>query len=139
MRDELKELILKHWGFSALRPLQEQAMRTVLDGRDSLLVLPTGGGKSLCYQAPAIVRGDTTVVISPLISLMKDQVDGLRGCGVPALQLNSSLSTEEQRAGERAVLDGKIRLLFASPERLATRAFRSLLKQIDVRRFAIDE
>jgi ATP-dependent DNA helicase RecQ len=132
-------VIRRHWGFDALRPLQAAAMRTVLDGRDSLLVLPTGGGKSLCYQAPAIVRGDTTVVISPLISLMKDQVDGLRGCGVPALQLNSSLSTEEQRAGERAVLEGKIRLLFASPERLATRAFRSLLKQIDVRRFAIDE
>src|SRR5262245_23569647 len=132
-------VIRRHWGFETLRPLQAAAMRTVLDGRDSLLVLPTGGGKSLCYQAPAIVRGDTTVVISPLISLMKDQVDGLRGCGVPALQLNSSLSTEEQRAGERAVLEGKIRLLFASPERLATGAFRSLLKQIHVRRFAIDE
>jgi ATP-dependent DNA helicase RecQ len=132
-------VIRRHWGFETLRPLQAAAMRTVLDGRDSLLVLPTGGGKSLCYQAPAIVRGDTTVVISPLISLMKDQVDGLRGCGVSALQLNSSLSTEEQRAGERAVLEGKIRLLFASPERLATGAFRSLLKQINVRRFAIDE
>jgi ATP-dependent DNA helicase RecQ len=131
--------VRRHWGFDTLRPLQAAAMRTVLEGRDSLLVLPTGGGKSLCYQAPAIVRGDTTVVISPLIALMKDQVDGLRACGVPALQLNSSLSTDEQRAGERAVLDGKIRLLFASPERLATGAFRSLLKQIKVRRFAIDE
>jgi ATP-dependent DNA helicase RecQ len=114
-------------------------MQTVLDGRDSLLVLPTGGGKSLCYQAPAIVRGDATVVISPLISLMKDQVDGLRACGVPAVQLNSSQSPEELRAGERAVQDGSIRLLFASPERLATGSFRSLLKQIGVRRFAIDE
>jgi len=114
-------------------------MRTVLDGRDSLLVLPTGGGKSLCYQAPALVRGDTTVVISPLIALMKDQVDGLRACGVAAAQLNSSQSTVEQRAIEKAVVEGSIRLLFASPERLATGAFRALLKQINVRRFAIDE
>src|SRR5262245_14381534 len=132
-------VIRRHWGFETLRPLQATAMQAVLEGRDSLLVLPTGGGKSLCYQAPAIVRGDTTVVISPLISLMKDQVDGLRACGVPALQLNSSLSADEQRAGEREVVAGKIRLLFASPERLATGAFRALLRQIGVRRFAIDE
>lgn len=137
--DELLAVVRRHWGFATLRPLQAAAINTFLAGRDSLLVLPTGGGKSLCYQAPAIVRGDTTVVVSPLISLMKDQVDGLRACGVPAIQLNSSLSTEEVRAGERAVFDGKIRLLFASPERLATGSFRSLLKQIGVRRFAIDE
>jgi ATP-dependent DNA helicase RecQ len=136
---ELLAAVRRHWGFETLRPLQAAAMQAVLDGRDSLLVLPTGGGKSLCYQAPAVVRGDTTVVVSPLIALMKDQVDGLRACGVPALQLNSSLSAEEQRAGERQVLDGKIRLLFASPERLATGSFRSLLKQVGVRRFAIDE
>src|SRR6202158_2737342 len=99
----LKETILRYWGFQTLRPLQEQAMRAVLEGRDSLVVLPTGGGKSLCYQAPAVLRGDTTVVISPLISLMKDQVDSLRACGVPAIQLNSSQSPEELRAGGRAV------------------------------------
>jgi ATP-dependent DNA helicase RecQ len=136
---EVLAVVRRHWGFDTLRPWQEAAINTFLAGRDSLLVLPTGGGKSLCYQAPAIVRGDTTVVVSPLISLMKDQVDGLRACGVPAIQLNSSLSTEEVRAGERAVIDGKIRLLFASPERLATGSFRSLLKQVGVRRFAIDE
>src|SRR5258708_7844403 len=136
---DLLTVIRRHWGFDTLRPLQAAAMRAVLDGRDSLLVLPTGGGKSLCYQAPALVRGDTTVVVSPLIALMKDQVDGLRACGVPAVQLNSSQSASEQRAGEKAVLEGSIRLLFASPERLATGAFRSLLKQIGVRRFAIDE
>src|SRR5262252_429808 len=90
--NDVLAVIRRHWGFDALRPLQAAAMRTVLDGRDSLLVLPTGGGKSLCYQAPAIVRGDTTVVISPLISLMKDQVDGLQACGVPAIQLDSSQS-----------------------------------------------
>src|SRR5437899_8501927 len=94
-------VVRRHWGFDSLRPLQAAAMRTVLDGHDSLLVLPTGGGKSLCYQAPAIVRGDTTVVISPLIAPMKDQVDCLPACGVPALPLNSSVSSAEQPAGER--------------------------------------
>src|SRR2546430_17083778 len=96
--DGLKEIITRHWGFRSLRPLQEQAMRAVLDGRDSLVVMPTGGGKSLCYQAPAVLRGDTTVVISPLISLMKDQVDSLQACGVPAIQIDSSQTPGERNA-----------------------------------------
>ena len=75
--DQLLAAIQRHWGFRALRPLQEQAMRAVLEGRDSVVVLPTGGGKSLCYQAPAVPRGGTTVVVSPLLALMKDQVDNL--------------------------------------------------------------
>src|ERR1044071_436078 len=94
---DLLAVIRRHWGFDSLRPLQAAAMQTVLDGRDSLLVLPTGGGKSLCYQAPAIVRGDTTVVISPLIALMKDQVDSLRAVGVSAVALNSSMDADETR------------------------------------------
>src|SRR5258707_13912156 len=114
--NELLAVIRRHWGFSSLRPLQAAAMRTVIDGRDSLVVLPTGGGKSLCYQAPAVVRGDTTVVISPLISLMKDQVDGLLECGVPAAQLDSSQSTIERSALEMDIQQGAIRLLFGSPE-----------------------
>src|ERR687888_974910 len=93
--DTLRAVVERHWGFRSFRPLQEQAMRAVLDGRDSLVVLPTGGGKSLCYQAPAVLRGDTTVVVSPLISLMKDQVDSLQACGVPAIQIDSSQSSEE--------------------------------------------
>src|SRR5437773_6896012 len=95
---DLQEVIARHWGFQDLRPLQEQAMRAVLDGRDSLVVLPTGGGKSLCYQAPAVLRGDTTVVISPLISLMKDQVDSLQACDIPAIQLDSSQLPEDRSA-----------------------------------------
>lgn len=136
---QLREVILRQWGFATLRPLQERAMRAVLAGRDSLLVLPTGGGKSLCYQAPAVLRGEITVVISPLISLMKDQVDALRENGVPAVQLNSSLSPEEIREGESAILRNEVRLVFASPERMATNAFRRLLAQANVRTFAIDE
>ncbi|MFN0053191.1 MAG: DNA helicase RecQ [Planctomycetales bacterium] len=138
-RDNLLAAVRRHWGFDSLRPLQEQAMRAVLEGRDSLLVLPTGGGKSLCYQAPAVVRDQVTVVISPLISLMKDQVDGLRSNGVPAVQLNSAQSMEDLRQAEQGVLNGKVRLIFASPERMATGGFRGFLKRIDVRTFAIDE
>src|SRR5437660_3153629 len=96
----LFDLIAHHWGYRTLRPLQEQAMRAVLDGRDSLVVLPTGGGKSLCYQAPAVLRGGTTLVVSPLISLMKDQVDGLRACGIAAAQLDSSMTAGERFAYE---------------------------------------
>src|ERR1700730_994787 len=114
----LKAVIAKHWGFPSLRPLQEQAMQAVLQGRDTLVVMPTGGGKSLCYQAPAVLRGDTTVVISPLISLMKDQVDSLRACGVPAIQLDSMQTPAERLAAELEIQAGKIRLLFISPERL---------------------
>src|SRR3954469_21695867 len=135
----LLDVIAHHWGFSSLRPLQEQAMRAVLDGRDSLVVLPTGGGKSLCYQAPAVYRGGTTVVVSPLISLMKDQVDGLRACGVAAAQIDSSLSAAEKWVHELDLRQGEVRLLFVSPERLVTTDLYRILQQADVRAFAIDE
>ncbi|MCA9310537.1 MAG: DEAD/DEAH box helicase, partial [Phycisphaerales bacterium] len=83
------------WGYDRLRPMQESAIRAGLSGRDSLVVLPTGGGKSLCYQTPPLVAARTDVVVSPLISLMKDQVDGLRACGYPAAAIHSGLSPEE--------------------------------------------
>ena len=139
MLDRLRDIISHHWGYDSFRPLQKEAMLATLDRRDSLVVMPTGGGKSLCYQAPALLTDHVTVVVSPLISLMKDQVDGLRECGVAAAQLNSSQSSDQQRKIERAVLEGKIKLLFASPERLAMGSFRDLLKRANVRTFAIDE
>ena len=114
-------------------------MLAALSGRDALVVMPTGGGKSLCYQAPALLQDSVTVVVSPLISLMKDQVDGLRECGVHAAQLNSSQSMDEIRATERDVLAGRAKLLFVSPERLATPQFRELLRIANVKTFAIDE
>src|SRR5579884_3609880 len=137
--DALKSIISRHWGYNSFRPLQEEAMRAVLDGRDSLVVLPTGGGKSLCYQAPAVLAGGTTVVISPLISLMKDQVDSLRACGVPAVQLDSSQSAAERFAAEIDVVQGNARLVFVSPERLVGTDFYRLLQKAGVRTFAIDE
>src|SRR5271166_6343273 len=116
--DDLLDVIARYWGFRALRPLQAEAMRAELERRDSLVVLPTGGGKSLCYQAPAVLRGGTTVVVSPLIALMKDQVDGLRACGIAASQLDSTLSPTERFACEYELRQGDVRLLFVSPERL---------------------
>jgi ATP-dependent DNA helicase RecQ len=136
---DLKELIARHWGFREFRPLQEPAMRAVLDGRDSLVVLPTGGGKSLCYQAPAVLRGDTTVVVSPLISLMKDQVDSLQACGVQAIQIDSSQTDTERSAYLNDIAQGAVRLLFVSPERLVGSDFYRLLQRIEVGAFAIDE
>jgi ATP-dependent DNA helicase RecQ len=137
--DKLHALIQLHWGIRTLRPLQDDAIQAVLDARDSLVVLPTGGGKSLCYQAPPLLRGDTTVVISPLIALMKDQVDGLRASGISAAQIDSSQSSEERHAYELDARQGAVRLLFVSPERLMVPGFQRLLQQIDVRTFAIDE
>jgi ATP-dependent DNA helicase RecQ len=137
--DDLRAVIARHWGFRELRPLQEQAMRAALNGRDSLVVMPTGGGKSLCYQAPAVYRGGTTVVVSPLIALMKDQVDSLRACGIAATQLDSSLSGAERSAYETDLRQGGLRLLFLSPERLVSSDIYRILQQIDVRTFAIDE
>src|SRR5229473_2736860 len=139
MSDDMQSVIEKTWGFRTLRPLQDQAMQAVLDGRDSLVVMPTGGGKSLCYQAPAVYRGGTTVVVSPLIALMKDQVDALQTCGVPAIQLDSSQTAAERSAYESDVRRGAVRLLFLSPERLVQTDLYRLLQEIDVRTFAIDE
>jgi ATP-dependent DNA helicase RecQ len=136
---DLQEIVVRYWGYRALRPLQDRAMQAVLDGRDSLVVLPTGGGKSLCYQAPAVLRGGTTVVISPLIALMKDQVDSLRAVGIAAATIDSSLSAAERFSYEMDVRQGEIRLLFLSPERLVQTDFYRVLQQIDVRTFAIDE
>jgi ATP-dependent DNA helicase RecQ len=135
----LLDLVRKHWGYDSLRPLQQEAMLAVLESRDSLVVLPTGGGKSLCYQAPALLGESVTVVVSPLISLMKDQVDGLLSSGVAAAKMNSSQSPAENKAVERDLFAGKLKLLFVSPERLALAGFRDMLRRAGVKTFAIDE
>ncbi|MFP5247088.1 MAG: DNA helicase RecQ [Thermoanaerobaculia bacterium] len=129
----------KHWGYSSLRPLQEEAMLAALSSRDSLVVMPTGGGKSLCFQAPALLADHVTVVVSPLISLMKDQVDGLRENGIAAAQVNSSQSLDAVKATERELFAKRLKLLFVSPERLAMPAFRDMLRRAGVKTFAIDE
>jgi ATP-dependent DNA helicase RecQ len=131
--------VRRYWGFSGLRPLQEQAIRAGLERRDSLVVMPTGGGKSLCYQVPAELAQRTDVVVSPLISLMKDQVDGLRECGYPAGALYSGMPADAVRETEEQISAGRLRLVFVAPERLLTPRFLQLIDRLPVRSFAIDE
>ncbi len=140
--DELAELraaVARVFGIESLRPFQEQALRANLAGRDLLLVLPTGGGKSLCYQAPALVRGGLTLVVSPLIALMKDQVDGLRQNGVRAAMLTSAQGPPERRAVHEALERGELGLLYAAPERLLLDGFIGRLVTLGLSSIAIDE
>ena len=135
----VREVLRRYWGYDTLRPLQGEAIQAELDRHDSLVVLPTGGGKSLCYQIPAMLAQRTDIVISPLISLMKDQVDGLRACGYPAAALHSGMTPAEQKQTEREALAGRYRLLFAAPERLQNPWFVGMLEHLGVGAFAIDE
>ncbi len=136
---ELLAAVKRHWGFASLRPLQERAIQAALGDRDSLVVLPTGAGKSLCYQAPAVVRGGLTVVVSPLIALMKDQVDGLNRIGVPATRLDSTLTNEERTIAARDIRRGAIRLVFTSPERLINTDTPRFLRDAGAHTVAVDE
>jgi len=137
--DDVRQVVRRHWGFDSFRPLQQEAIESVLAGRDSVVVLPTGGGKSLCFQAPAVCMNGVAVVVSPLISLMKDQVDALRENGVAAAFCNSSLSSEEKRRVVDDLRAGKLKLLYMAPETLLTGPILDLLESITVSTFAIDE
>jgi ATP-dependent DNA helicase RecQ len=140
--DPLRDVLTRYWGFDAFRPLQLDAMRAILDGRDSVVVLPTGGGKSLCFQAPALLGGGLALVVSPLISLMKDQVDTLVGNGVAAAYFNSSLSAEQRADVMTGIRERRYRLLYVSPERVAGEggeAFAAVVAQSGVRFIAVDE
>ncbi len=129
----------KYFGYDTFRPMQEDIVRRVLDGKDSLILMPTGGGKSICYQIPALVMEGTCVVVSPLISLMQDQVQGLRSNGVEAAFLNSTLSPNEAHRVETDFLDGTLKLLYVSPEKVVAQDFITLMKAGKVSLFAIDE
>ena len=133
------EVLRRWWGFETLRPLQSEAIAASLAGRDSLVVMPTGGGKSLCYQLPPLIGDTTDVVISPLVALMKDQVDALEAIGYPAAALHSGLSPEERSAIRDRLLAGELRLLFSAPERLVNSGLLYTLARVGVKRFAIDE
>jgi ATP-dependent DNA helicase RecQ len=132
--------VVRHtFGFSGLRPLQDEAIAAVLEARDALVVLPTGGGKSLCYQAPALVRPGLTVVVSPLISLMQDQIDALRACGVAAGMLNSGQDSSERQEIERDLAQGRLKLLYLAPERLMQDGMVARLSSQELAGIAIDE
>lgn len=137
--DRLLDVLRRYWGYDEFRPLQRAAMRCALLRRDSVVVLPTGGGKSLCYQAPAICMDGLTVVVSPLISLMKDQVDALADCGVAAACVHSMVEPDEKRRIAEAIRAGQLKLLYAAPERVVQPRTIDFLRSVDVAQIAIDE
>ena len=136
---ELSSLLKRTFGYGNFRPLQKEIIRDALSGRDVFAVLPTGGGKSLCFQLPALLRPGLTVVVSPLIALMKDQVDSLTAAGVPATFLNSSLAAGESRPRLRGLHQGEYRLLYVAPERLLLSGFLDDLERWQPNLFAVDE
>jgi ATP-dependent DNA helicase RecQ len=134
-----KKALKKYFGYDSFRPMQQEIIEAVYDQQDSVVLMPTGGGKSICYQIPAVTMPGTCVVVSPLISLMKDQVEGLKSNGVAAEYLNSSLSMPDQRVVEEQLFRGELDLLYVSPEKLVSQGFLPFLKKRKINLFAIDE
>lgn len=134
-----EEVLKRYFGYNSFRGLQKEAIQAVLSGRDALVLMPTGGGKSLCYQIPALMKEGLTVVISPLIALMKDQVEILRDSGINAATLNSSQTFQESRQVMRQLANGELKLLYVAPERLMTPKMLSILSEIKINLFAVDE
>src|SRR3989338_8553433 len=135
----LQDLLKRSFSFDSFRPLQREIMEDSLAGRDVFALLPTGGGKSLCYQLPALIRQGLTVVVSPLIALMKDQVDAMDAMGIPATCLNSSLDAEESERRREKLARGDYRLLYVAPERLLLSGFLQDLRRRRVSLIAVDE
>lgn len=133
------DLLKSHFGYAAFRPLQEEIIGHTLAGGDSLVLMPTGGGKSLCYQLPALLFPGITLVVSPLIALMKDQVDALNANGIAARFINSSLPLSEVDQVQAQTARGEVKILYAAPERLALPGFRDFLEHLELSLIAIDE
>nr|MDQ3013341.1 ATP-dependent DNA helicase [Acidobacteriota bacterium] len=129
----------RSFGFSTFREGQEEVVRAVIERRDVVVVMPTGGGKSLCYQLPALLFPGVTLVVSPLIALMKDQVDALNARGIPATVINSSISFDEQLGRMRAMAEGQFKLVYVAPERFRNERFIEAMKSVPVSLFAVDE
>src|SRR5687768_5899796 len=136
---DLPSALQRHFGHRVFRPGQEEVVRAALEGRDLLAVMPTGSGKSLGFQLPALLLEGTTLVVSPLIALMKDQVDELHRRGVAAAALNSQMTGDERRAALRAAREHRQRLLYVAPERFASDHFIELLRGVPIARFVVDE
>jgi ATP-dependent DNA helicase RecQ len=139
LNPDLFGLLKQHWGYTSFRPKQELIIRSILEGRDAAVVMPTGGGKSLCYQLPAVAMEKTCVVISPLIALMQDQAEHMRNARISAALLNSSLKWQEQQAVMKQAQQGKYRLLYISPERLLREDTAEWLRRVPIGFFAVDE
>ncbi|MCK5459544.1 DNA helicase RecQ [Candidatus Parcubacteria bacterium] len=135
----MKEILKTYFGYDSFRPLQEEIINNVLQGNDTFALMPTGGGKSLCFQLPALKFSGITLVVSPLIALMKDQVDALKTNGISAEFINSSLTPTEILQIQKKAADGKIKILYVAPERLALDSFQEFLQSVSVKLIAIDE
>jgi ATP-dependent DNA helicase RecQ len=136
----LHQILKQFWGYDQFRPLQEEIANSVLDGNDTLALLPTGGGKSICFQAPALAKEGMCLVISPLIALMKDQVDNLKKRGIKAEAIFSGMSSHEiDRILGNAIHDKAFKFLYVSPERLKTSTFQVNLQQMNITLLAVDE
>src|SRR6266536_4106205 len=136
---ELTRTLKKHFGHDQFRPLQREIINDSLAGRDVFALMPTGGGKSLCFQLPALMREGLTIVVSPLISLMKDQVDALQTSGIAATYLNSTLDRQEATARWRGLHHGEYRMLYVAPERLMLETFLERALNWNIAQIAIDE
>jgi ATP-dependent DNA helicase RecQ len=134
-----RQVLVERFGYDAFRPGQEQVIDALLEGRSALAVFPTGGGKSLCYQLPALLLDGLTVVVSPLIALMKDQIDALAARGIPSARLDSSLARDEATAVGARIASGELRLLYVAPERFTNERFLALLRRTPIALFAVDE
>src|SRR5688572_10057623 len=139
MPDSIHQVLKDHWGYDSFRPLQEDIIRSVLSGHDTLALLPTGGGKSLCFQVPALAMEGLCIVISPLIALMKDQVENLRKRNITALAIHSGMNRKEVISTLRIACNSNCRFLYVSPERLETALFREYLPGLPVCLIAVDE
>lgn len=138
-KKNIKEILNKYYGYNSFRKGQKKVIESILKGRDTVAVMPTGSGKSLCYQIPALIFEGLTIVISPLISLMKDQVDALKGMGIKANYINSSISSREMQNRLKAAAAGEYKLLYIAPERLNSYRFIKLLREINISMVAVDE
>ena len=137
--DKIYEVLRRYWGFTTFRPVQEQIIRAAMEGRDTLALMPTGGGKSLTYQVPTLAREGLCIVVTPLIALMKDQVDRLRARAVPAVAIHSGLSPRQIDIALDNCAYGDVKFLYVAPERLATEAFRLRVVRMNVSLIAVDE
>ncbi|RMG78693.1 MAG: ATP-dependent DNA helicase RecQ, partial [Bacteroidetes bacterium] len=136
---QAREVLKKYWGYDSFRPLQEDIILSILQNKDTLALLPTGGGKSICFQVPALVKEGVCIVVSPLIALMNDQVENLKKHGIKAVAIHSGMSERETQNAFENCLYGNYKFLYLSPERLATQKFREYLKQLNISFIAIDE
>ncbi|MCL2131704.1 MAG: DEAD/DEAH box helicase, partial [Lentimicrobiaceae bacterium] len=136
---DIQAILQKYWGYASFRPMQEEIINSVLDGKDTLALLPTGGGKSICFQVPAMLQEGICLVITPLIALMKDQVENLRARGIAAATIHTGLEMREIEMILARAVKGNIKFLYISPERLKNELLQNCVRQMNVSLLAVDE